>query len=416
CDKEKWERHCVYGLCDMCCQKLGGCQQQKHRQQPTSYNPWPNNWYKRDRIIDLSHLYLYELPPRLFFHHMDGCSLNVSYNCLSHLPEHVALMRGLVSLSLRHNLLSNIPAFFSSLHQLAYVDLRNNRLSTFPDSLLELPQLLKLYLDHNCLTKLPCDIDKLHFLQCLSLGYNDLPSIPDSLFNIQSLKSLNLRGNHRLSALPGSIGNLLCLQRLDVSHCDLRLVPASLSSCTVLKKCNFSFNRLTHLPCEISQCYRLVHLDVSSNKLTFLPATLLYRQRMLVLLAGGNKFFPRQSFTSQWLLLDTVPARGHKEVPSLTSLSGAIVDKHGLNSSQLPLPIQEELSRISSCYHCGEKKVSSRLRAIRFKCFKQRHLPLIHHQLVQAYPFMYTFCLKHLFDSTPDTLESCIDSLSRSHS
>ncbi|CAL1529436.1 unnamed protein product, partial [Lymnaea stagnalis] len=222
------ERHCVQGLCHECCENVGGCQSGGHQGRPVAYMPWSRSEIMNDRVINLSHMQLFELPPRLGFHCMDTCSLDLSHNCLSTLAEHLALVRGLINISLHHNLLTHIPFFFSSFHRLSFVDLRYNQVTAFPVCLLDLSQLRRLYLDHNQLCHLPQDIDRLISLQTLSVGYNKITEICATLFNIIGLQTLCFRGNSELRSLPTSVRNLICLQKLDLSHCNLRQIPTTI--------------------------------------------------------------------------------------------------------------------------------------------------------------------------------------------
>ncbi|KAH9500888.1 hypothetical protein Btru_073262, partial [Bulinus truncatus] len=355
CDGGTWERHCVQGLCQNCCENSGGCQLEGHNKQPEAYLPWFEKTNLSDQVISISCLDLQEFPPRFGFHCMNACGLDASHNNIAVIPEQLTLMRGLVNISLSHNKLQHIPDYFSALHKLSFVDLRNNKISKFPECLLQLQQLHRLYLDHNQLEIIPQDIDKMHSLQSLSLGYNKISVICDSLFNIRGLQALCIRGNRLLNTLPASIKNLIGLQKLDMSYCDLQLIPSTISSCTVLRSLYISNNRLVLVPSEISQCYRLEKLDISCNKLTFLPAALLFRQSQLSIQTFGNNFLKKTDPGLQWTSVEHVLSNSVKRVPSLWHLSRSAVDRWGLNTGQLPLPVQSELTNQTSCYQCWRK-------------------------------------------------------------
>ncbi|CAL1529437.1 unnamed protein product [Lymnaea stagnalis] len=173
-----------------------------------------------------------------------------------------------------------------------------------------------------------------------------------------------------------------------------------------------SYNRLSHLPCEISQCYRLEQLDVSGNQLTYLPATLLFRQGQLAIKTLGNDFIHKEDVPRQWPALSSIISNGQNQPPSLWLLSRASVDRWGLDTGQLPLPIQEELSNASSCFHCGKKNITSSVGLVRFSQFNQKPLPQ-GSSGEDEYPFLYTFCSMHLQSCTQDTLEQRVDHLSQ---
>ncbi|XP_059173113.1 leucine-rich repeat-containing protein 1-like [Physella acuta] len=401
CNGGLWERHCVQGLCDQCCDINGACQGKGHQRRPPAYLPWTKCAGVSDRIINLSRLALEELPPRLGFHCMNACTLDASHNALSQLPEDLAIMRDLINISLQDNYITSIPPFFACLHQLSFLDLRRNRLHTFPEALLDLPQLLRLYLDHNDLHNLPQDIDRLCSLHCLSVGYNHLSEICDSLFNIPGLQTLCFHGNKQLSTFPAGVGRLICLQKLDLGHCDLRIIPRTISSCMALRVFLVSSNRLLRLPCEISQCYRLERLDVSNNRLSYLPATLLFRQHTLLLNVSGNPLMRRCDLPRQWSVLDPVFFTSTTPFPSLWALAREAINRGNLKVNLLPLPVQDQLASVSSCFFCGQS-VSNSLGAVRFSPWHQRasqHAPA-------DLPFLFTFCTAHLKGCSYQQLEA----------
>ncbi|KAI8784525.1 leucine-rich repeat serine/threonine-protein kinase 2-like isoform X2 [Biomphalaria glabrata] len=404
CDGGLWERHCVQGLCQSCCESSGGCQVEGHIKQPESYSPWFEKSCFGDQIISICHMDLKEFPSRFGFHCMNACGLDASHNSITEIPEHVTLMRGLVNISLSYNQLSYIPDYFSALHNLSFVDLRNNKISKFPDCLLELHQLHRLYLDHNHLDHIPNDIDKMNSLQSLSLGYNNITEICDGVFNLLGLKALCFRGNKQLLTLPAAVKNLIGLQKLDLSYCDLHLIPSTISSCTVLKSFYISNNRLVHIPGEVSHCYRLEQLDISCNRLTYLPAALLFRQSQLSIQTFGNNFLRKTDPTLQWTSVEQVLFNCRRHVPSLWLLSRSAVEKWGLDTGQLPMPVQNELINQSTCYQCGKKQDLDSVKLVKFLNFDPRPHP--QSVLSQEYPFLFTFCPSHVVENS---LDICID-------
>ncbi|XP_005108046.2 leucine-rich repeat-containing protein 58 [Aplysia californica] len=387
CDAAGWERFCVFGLCGQCCEAEGGCHKGGHSQRPMSYTPWVLQSSKTAMMVDLSNMCLREVPERLGYESMDATTLNLSHNLLSDLPEHMSVMRSIVNVSLKQNLFSYIPSFFRSLHKLSCLDLRNNSFHIFPEPLLHLTHLRKLYLDHNQLRELPDDIDRLLSLECLSVGNNNLSFIPSAVFNIRRLKSLSFRGNKKVSLLPSAVENLICLQTLDLSHCDISFLPPCLSACAMLRKLLLSHNRISQLPSEISQCFRLERLCVDHNCLSHLPAGLLYRQANLTLSACNNKFVARPDSQLMCVVLDELPSSRRCPVASLKSLTRSLIVRCRVPTEQLPVPLQEELSFTSCCWSCGKCEEPRSTRFIKFSSFGHSSHTL---------PFLYTFCNYHL--------------------
>ena len=115
----------------------------------------------------------------------------------------------------------------------------------------------------------------------LSLECLGLTEVPRGLFAgtqlnvlaIHGLVDLSLRCN-ALERLPGEIGTLRRLERLDCGENALVAVPASLGLLTALRSLDLAQNRLTALPAEMGGLSRLVRLDLGRNALASLPSAL----------------------------------------------------------------------------------------------------------------------------------------------
>jgi Leucine-rich repeat (LRR) protein len=86
-------------------------------------------------------------------------TLDLSYNSLKQIPEHLKILTNLTELNLRQNLITNIPDwFFSSFSGLNHLNLSNNRLTRFDSQFRQMTQLQRLILSHNQITHIPDDV------------------------------------------------------------------------------------------------------------------------------------------------------------------------------------------------------------------------------------------------------------------
>ncbi|XP_062000461.1 disease resistance-like protein DSC1 [Rosa rugosa] len=122
--------------------------------------------------------------------------------------------------------------------------------------------------DCHCLVSLPTDICELKSLQRLDLSrcrrFTKFPEIAEPM---EHLQYLNLRET-KIEELPSSVGNLVGLKTLDLSHCtSLELLPNSFYNLNLLEW--FSLERcykLNKLPLSFILC-SLVNLNLGSCKL-----------------------------------------------------------------------------------------------------------------------------------------------------
>ncbi|KAM6462517.1 leucine-rich repeat protein 1 [Liasis olivaceus] len=124
--------------------------------------------------------------------------------------------------------------------KLAHIDMR----------MLCLRSLRKLDLSHNCIKQLPATIGDLVCLQELNLQDNQLESFSVALCNSTLQKSL---------------------QSLDLSQNKIRALPAQFCYLQKLMHLKLDDNHLIRLPFKIGQLCHLRFLSVARNKLPFLP-------------------------------------------------------------------------------------------------------------------------------------------------
>uniref|UniRef100_A0A0D9V324 Leucine-rich repeat-containing N-terminal plant-type domain-containing protein n=1 Tax=Leersia perrieri TaxID=77586 RepID=A0A0D9V324_9ORYZ len=206
-------------------------------------------------------------------------------------------------------------------------------------AVLALPHLKSLFF-YRCFTANPQPIPA--FLGRLGLAFRSLVlrenghvgAIPPEVGNLTALRVLDLHGNHLTRTIPATIQSLTHLQLLDLSYnrlsgevphfnfqhlgiLDLSHnalqggVPASLGQCRSLLKIDLSQNRLTGaIPDAIGDLSELILLDLSRNSLSGpIPEALGRLSSLRSLILGDN----RMQFT-------TVPGDFFAGLKALTTL------------------------------------------------------------------------------------------------
>ncbi|MQL94769.1 hypothetical protein Taro_027417 [Colocasia esculenta] len=155
-------------------------------------------------------------------------------------------------------------------------------------------------------------------LRTLVLRENGLVgAVPAELGNLTSLRVLDLHGNHLSSWIPPSLASLTRLQLLDMGENSLRGVvprlrspllkvldlsgnqlggpiPPTIGDCGLLIKLDLSRNRLGgRIPESLGSLRELILLDLSSNRLTGpLPGSLRSLTSLRSLILSGNHMGP----------------------------------------------------------------------------------------------------------------------------
>jgi hypothetical protein len=148
--------------------------------------------------------------------------LDLSYNKIARLEDHIAAFKALRNLDLSNNQLKTLPDSFSALQNLEVLNLANNQLDTFPIVLTKLPKLKRLNLKGNSIQFLPPEIEKLQDLNHLELGFNPLKALPPTLATIQSLKTL-ICTNNSFDAFPEVLLEMEQLQHVKQLDLEFRL-------------------------------------------------------------------------------------------------------------------------------------------------------------------------------------------------
>ena len=150
------------------------------------------------------------------------------------------------------------------------VDLRDKPLSSFPAELLDNYQLKIILLDGsrerpNSMETIPKDIARLRNLQRLSLSHCELKTLPNSIGQLKKLNVLNL-SNNQLKNLPASLGDLSFLTSLNLTDNELKRLPPSIGNLVNLRSLNLEYNRITQLPLTLKNLeLRLQNINLKLN-------------------------------------------------------------------------------------------------------------------------------------------------------
>ena len=142
--------------------------------------------------------------------------LDLPFNQIEQLPDHLDCLTSLNVFLLSNNLLRTLPQSVALLSSLTLLKLSNNQLSFLPQHFgSNLPSLTELALDSNKLTSLPESLAGVETLEYLDLHSNTISELPAELGRLSKLAILNLR-NNLLVSLPPELGQV-SLRLLDLS-------------------------------------------------------------------------------------------------------------------------------------------------------------------------------------------------------
>ncbi|XP_030960912.1 probable disease resistance protein At4g19520 isoform X1 [Quercus lobata] len=150
------------------------------------------------------------------------------------------------------------------------------RLKKFPEIVGNMSHLSHLVLDGTAIEGLPLSIKHLIGLTLLNLrDCKSLLSLPDSICCLTSLKTLTLSGCSRLNKLPTNLGNLECLEKLEVIGIAISELPSSVERLIGLTSLNLSDCKdLLSLPDTICSMTNLKALTLSGCSSLVLPKKL----------------------------------------------------------------------------------------------------------------------------------------------
>lgn len=208
-----------------------------------------------------------------------------------------------------------LPDHICSYRDLRYLSLSNNQLQAINPKLQHCQRLRKLDLSSNGIQHLPQGLAYLHQIEELVLADNELYTLPHFLANLRNLKILDISNLHSSAAsyynniqrFPIAVTKMPRLQKLFLEKLPLHTLPrylgylrelqvVSLNGCRGLNLSQ-SFESLSTLP-------NLVALDISFLGRNSLPASIRKLQQLKILIwheeGQRNRAFIEQTLR-QWL-------------------------------------------------------------------------------------------------------------------
>lgn len=181
-------------------------------------------------------------------------SVHCSKQNLTAVPDFRLTGTRFYSLELADNAITHVGASAFASVSATILDLSNNPIRTFhDDAFLGLEDILEDLELNNC----------------------TLVSLPASIGNLRRLKTLNIRHNPALTALPSSVMTTIgiTLENIDFSNTGISTWPAALSSNIRLKNLRASGNKIPRIPNDAFLVFAatLQTLDISYNQLTGFP-------------------------------------------------------------------------------------------------------------------------------------------------
>lgn len=250
----------------------------------------------------------------------------VSANNISSLPAAMDLWTSLTDLRIAGNAFQNIPDTIFVLSGLMHIDIGGNAFNYLPEELfLCLPDLLTFHCANSNLSEIPYTIGTCSKLTDIRLDQNYFREIPYSIGNCENLRVITAdwhivvnppqevisRGisrineylsaiykgtltldvnvsNYCLLSVPNMSGNLVGLQRADLSCNVIKQVPPAIGRLRSLLWLSFHNNSITRLPTTFAELSELTHLDLSANKFESVPDSILFFTKLRELDLSAN--------------------------------------------------------------------------------------------------------------------------------
>ncbi|KAM8920925.1 leucine-rich repeat protein 1 [Pelodytes ibericus] len=217
-------------------------------------------------------------------------------------------------------------------------------------------------------------------LEHLQVSYCKLARVDMRMLCLKKLQKLDLSDNH-IKKLPKTIGDLVCLQELNLHNNFLESFEIELCKSTwksTLRSLDLSHNKLKALPVQFGQLKELINLKLDDNELVQLPFTIGQLSKLRFLFATKNKLhYLPNSF--KFLALEKVDLFGNPFVkatpmvpdiqlkiplPLLECAARATVNykiPHGPHL--IPATLCQDLSVAKTCY-CGSPCLNSFIQVI----------------------------------------------------
>ncbi|MFS7950934.1 putative TIR domain, P-loop containing nucleoside triphosphate hydrolase [Helianthus anomalus] len=230
------------------------------------------------RLMYLNLRYCKRLKPVLFIKDLESLEvLNVSSLHLMEfqdiIPSHSnSYLQQLYS---EGNDVENLPSSIGNLHKLVNLSFNFCRkLKSLPGSICSLQHLGFLYLRDCGIEELPEDIGQLECLEWLDLSFSEVKHLPDSICKLKHLKTLYLY-RCKVCKLPENVGQIDSLSKLDLRFSKIRDIPPSICKLKHLKELYLSeCSELEKLPENLGALESLNRLYLTSTKIRDVPSSI----------------------------------------------------------------------------------------------------------------------------------------------
>ncbi|KAJ0444366.1 putative TIR domain, P-loop containing nucleoside triphosphate hydrolase [Helianthus annuus] len=186
-------------------------------------------------------------------------------------------INSLLELHLSWNHIEEVPSSIGNLHKLVSLNLYNcSNLKSLPGSICSLQHLRTLNLHDTSIKELPVGMGQLECLENLDLSETHVKHLPGSICMLKRLRTLLLQHSDFLEKLPEDVGQLESLEILHLGDCpNLRELPLSICKLKCLKELKLGGCwRLKQVPDELGNLKCLQLLDVGGTSITHLPSSI----------------------------------------------------------------------------------------------------------------------------------------------
>ncbi|KAI6200973.1 hypothetical protein M3Y96_00791600 [Aphelenchoides besseyi] len=248
-------------------------------------------------VLNLSHNNIETIPNQVFNNLIDLIFIDLSCNKLDALPTQIRRLVNLQVLNLSNNplrnfqlsslsmknlrvlrlqntnrTLNNLPLSLEDMPNISELDLSGNELSVIPDAVFTLKKLRKFNMSRNKLSSVEIPENQWTEIETLNFAENNLEAFPTNITQCVKLQRFYANFNRIIfEGMPASIGKLMQLQVLYLSHNKLKLVPEGITRCVKLQRVKLDNNALLLIPDGIYLLPDLKELDLTNNPDLVMP-------------------------------------------------------------------------------------------------------------------------------------------------
>jgi Leucine-rich repeat (LRR) protein len=167
--------------------------------------------------------------------HLDDATVDISNFQVSTIPIQIfERAQQITRISAHHNTISYIPKWLSNL-PLNYLDLSFNLIEVLEEHILLFSQLRTLHLENNPIGELPIFFGLLTNLECLNVSLCPMQKLPDTLSRLINLKTLNVSKTQLSDIESHFFSQWKCLESLNIKETRVFHLHNTLQHCTKLK-------------------------------------------------------------------------------------------------------------------------------------------------------------------------------------